>query len=120
MCGRFSLTDPARLTERYSRYALANPGLPRYNVAPQQDVLGVCNDNTTQIRAMRWGLVPPWARDQRTGMATINARVETVAEKPMYRRAFRSRRCLVFADGFYEWQATPAGKQPDALHPQNG
>ena len=87
---------------------------PRYNVAPTQSVPVVRRTSARECDAvmMRWGLIPSWAKDTRLGARMINARAETVAEKPAFRGAFRSRRCLVPADGFYEWQARPGGKQP--------
>jgi putative SOS response-associated peptidase YedK len=106
MCGRFSLTNPAaELAQRF----LLNPAVleslcrPRYNVAPSQDVLAVLADEGGARRAamLRWGLVAPWAAEPAPG--PINARAETVAERPLFRRAVRKQRCLVLADGFYEW-----------------
>ena len=87
----------------------------RYNVAPGDDVLAVTTDREGAPRGdlLRWGLVPSWAKSPDTGLKMINARLETVAERPAYRRAFERFRCLIVADGFYEWQRQPAGpKQP--------
>ncbi len=116
MCGRFTLTasDPAGLR---SRFGLDESVViaPRFNVAPGDDVLAVRTDRDGAARPdrLRWGLVPHWAKDPSTGFRMINARAESVAERPAYRDAFRARRCLILADGFYEWQ-TRAGarKQP--------
>ncbi|HEU4405327.1 MAG TPA: SOS response-associated peptidase [Polyangiaceae bacterium] len=86
-------------------------GPPRYNVAPSQDVLALPNDGAMTARAMHWGLVPRWAKEPK---GLINARSETAAEKPSFREALRRHRCLVFADGFYEWAEAPGkgGKVP--------
>jgi putative SOS response-associated peptidase YedK len=88
---------------------------PRYNVAPGDDVLAVTTDREGGRRAemLRWGLVPSWAESPDTGLKMINARLETVAERPAFRRAFERYRCLIVADGFYEWRPTPGGpKRP--------
>jgi putative SOS response-associated peptidase YedK len=109
MCGRFTLVSPfVAVTERF--HASAPPDLrPRYNIAPGQDVLCVIRDEENRIMPLRWGLIPFWAKDPAIGNRLINARAETVAEKPSFRSAFSKRRCLVVADGFYEWR--PAGKR---------
>ncbi len=96
------------VTERF--HAAAPPDLrPRYNIAPGQDVLCVIRDGENRIEHLRWGLIPFWAKDPAVGNRLINARAETVAEKPSFRSAFAKRRCLVVADGFYEWR--PEGKR---------
>jgi len=109
MCGRFTLVSPSvAVTERF--HASAPPDLrPRYNIAPGQDVLCVTRDGANRIEPLRWGLIPFWAKDPAIGNRLINARAETLAEKPSFRNAFAKRRCLVVADGFYEWR--PAGKR---------
>ncbi len=115
MCGRFTLRTPAyKLAEAFGVEVRAN--LPaRYNIAPSQDVaaLRAGANNERELIMLRWGLVPGWAKDPAMGNRMINARAETVAEKPAFRTAFRQRRCLIPADGFFEWQKTPDGsKQP--------
>ncbi len=120
MCGRFTLRTPAHtLAKAFGVPELPNLR-PRYNVAPTQDVPAVrrAGDGAARELAMRrWGLIPSWAREPGIGSRMINARAETVAEKPSFRSAFRRRRCLVPADGFYEWQKTPGGaKQPFHIH----
>lgn len=110
MCGRYSLAmDLDKLDERFT---FRGSGLilePRFNIAPTQEVLTVINDGSeNQARLMKWGLIPSWAKDPSIGNRMINARAETVMEKPSFRQAFRKRRCLVIADGFYEWRR--AGK----------
>jgi putative SOS response-associated peptidase YedK len=109
MCGRFTLTDPARLDTAALGIALLPSLGPRFNIAPTQDVLLVHLDRDGRRRATlaRWGLIPSWAKDASIGNRMANARGETLAEKPSFRSAWRRRRGLVFADGFYEWQALP-------------
>ena len=114
MCGRFTLRTPAhRLAEAFGVDALPNLA-PRYNIAPTQDVVAIRHaDAGRELAMLRWGLIPGWAKDPAIGSRMINARAETVAEKPSFRAAFRQRRCLVAADGFYEWQKAAEGpKQP--------
>jgi len=110
MCGRFTLVSPyVAVTERF-HVRVQPPGIkPRYNIAPGQEVLCVIRDGENRIEPLRWGLIPFWAKDPAIGNRLINARAETVAEKPSFRSAFAKRRCLVVADGFYEWR--PAGKR---------
>lgn len=114
MCGRYTIKTPAKeLTRLFGE--LPFPDLvPRYNVAPTQPVLCVREHHgEKQALMMRWGLVPSWAKDVSIGNKMINARAETVADKPSYRAAFKRRRCLVVADGFYEWKKLDGrGKQP--------
>lgn len=106
MCGRYTQTaDPAKLTERF-RLEPPGPGISRrYNIVPTQDAPIVANDNPKRLRLMRWGLVPSWAKDAAIGNRMINARAETLAEKPSFKKPLERRRCLVLADGFYEWRA---------------
>ena len=114
MCGRYSLiASIAELGERFGFDGADVAYSPSYNVAPTQGVLTVVaeNDARRAVR-MRWGLIPSWAREASIGSRMINARAETVAEKPSFRTALRRRRCLVLADGFYEWRRTSAGKRP--------
>lgn len=113
MCGRYSLATPmSRVADVFE--AEAGPELaPRYNVAPTQEAPVVrAAKGVRRIELRRWGLVPAWADDPRIGSRCINARAETVAAKPAFRDAFRRGRCLVPADGFYEWQALERRKQP--------
>ncbi len=116
MCGRYSLAvpDPGAIRDRFG-LGESIEVRRRYNVAPGDDVLAVTTDREGAPRGelLRWGLVPPWAKSPNTGLKMINARLETVAERPAFRTALQRFRCLIVADGFYEWQATPAGpKQP--------
>ena len=114
MCGRFAFYSPAEAAAQLfgasGDFAIA----PRYNIAPTQFVLAV-RDNKADERescSLKWGLIPFWAKDPAIGNRMINARAETVAEKPAYRQAFKHRRCVVLADGFYEWHRTDDGKTP--------
>lgn len=107
MCGRFTLTAPAgQLQTRFAFTIPGPPPAPRYNIAPAQPVLAVLpgRDGRRTGAMLRWGLIPPWANDARIGRRMINAVSETAPDKPAFRDAFRRRRCLVPADGFYEWQ----------------
>jgi putative SOS response-associated peptidase YedK len=117
MCGRFTLTQPAYIAAKFEldNFAPVEPEFyePRFNVAPTQRIVVIPTvDGERVARRMRWGLIPSWARDAKIGSSMINARAEGVATKPSFRNAFKSRRCLIPADGFYEWQPTPRGKQP--------
>jgi len=141
MCGRFTLTTPTDELAEYFR--VLESGLPsargrlrpRYNVAPTQPVTCVRRRRegseldpaaarrddaggapSRELVEMRWGLIPFWAKDPAIGSRLINARSESVADKPAYREAFRRRRCLVLADGFYEWKKVEGGKQPYFIH----
>ncbi|WP_435180621.1 SOS response-associated peptidase [Halorussus sp. AFM4] len=111
MCGRLSLfAPPGLLAERFDADPVREPE-PRYNVAPGQDHAVVRNDDPDAVRFPTWGLVPRWA-DASPSSGHHNARAETLTEKPSFRDAFAERRCLVLADGFYDWKETPTGKQP--------
>ena len=113
MCGRYSLiADLGELARRFEFDGDWDNFEAKYNVAPTQDVLTVVGGETRRAGFMRWGLIPHWARDPRIAARMINARAETVAEKPAFRDALRRRRCLVLADGFYEWQRTGADRRP--------
>lgn len=114
MCGRFAFFVPIeQLTEEYA-LARAPSLTPRYNVAPSQDVVAIRQsaEGNRHASLLRWGLVPHWAEDPSVGNRMINARGETVAEKPAYRQAFKRRRCIIPASGFYEWGPSGAGKWP--------
>lgn len=114
MCGRFSLISD--LSELQLRFDFENPltdYVPRFNISPTQDVLTVhWEDGHNVGKYMRWGLIPSWAKDKSIGNRAINARAETLAERPMFRTAFRRRRCLILADGFYEWTGKGKARQP--------
>ncbi|HZW60058.1 MAG TPA: SOS response-associated peptidase [Woeseiaceae bacterium] len=113
MCGRFAFYSPTEAVARLFNVAVTVPIEPRYNIAPTQYVAAVVHgDAGRELVMLRWGLVPFWAKDPAIGNRMINARAETVAEKPAYRDAYRKRRCLVLADGFYEWQRHDGAKTP--------
>ncbi|MDQ6926841.1 MAG: SOS response-associated peptidase [Candidatus Eremiobacteraeota bacterium] len=112
MCARFSLAAPERIADRYPQFKLRRGWPRRYNIAPTQDVLAVRNDGAGEIAPLCWGLVPYWAKDLAIGQKLINARAETLAEKPAFRSALQRRRCIIFADGFYEWTGPKKDKQP--------
>ena len=113
MCGRFTQTQSAkRIAQHFALHDLP-PLEPRYNIAPTQPIPAVLQQGGDRhFTYLRWGLIPPWAKDLKMGARMINARSETAAEKPSFRHALRQRRCLIVADGFYEWKRTPTGKQP--------
>jgi putative SOS response-associated peptidase YedK len=114
MCGRFTLAVPAaEIADLFEVDARLNLR-PRYNIAPTQQapVVRAKKDEGRELALLRWGLIPAWAKDPAIGNRMINARAESVAEKPAFRAAFKARRCLVPADGFYEWQKAGKGKQP--------
>ncbi len=113
MCGRYTLTtDIRQLADRFHFVAEGLDLLPSYNTAPRQPVLTIVREDGNVGRIMKWGLIPSWARDPSVANKMINARSETVAEKPSFRAALAKRRCLIPADGFYEWQKTASGKRP--------
>lgn len=113
MCGRYTLKTDAETLERIFGHPVPTGYQPRYNIAPAQQVLTILAEGDEVRPAMlRWGLIPFWADDPAIGNRMINARAESVAEKPAFRNAFRKRRCVVLADGFYEWQKRPDGKRP--------
>jgi putative SOS response-associated peptidase YedK len=115
MCGRFTLTlDLPQLQQQLGLGEIRATTIPRYNVAPSQPVAVVSDPEERAIELMQWGLVPFWADDPSIGSRMINARSETVAEKPAFRTPFAQRRCLVLADGFYEWNR-PQGKSGPAI-----
>ncbi|MDT8853967.1 SOS response-associated peptidase [Paracoccaceae bacterium Fryx2] len=112
MCGRFTITHPDEAMARLFDAVPGNdlPPVPRYNICPTQPVAVVTHDEGgRRLRAMRWGLLPVWYKTPTDGPLIINARADTVAVKPAFREAIRSRRCLIPASGFYEWNAGPDG-----------
>lgn len=115
MCGRFSLSQPAEVIAQTFQLAEVPTWESRYNIAPTQlvpTILRSSEQSARQFQLLRWGLIPSWAKERAIGARLINARAETVSEKPSFRSAFRHRRCLVVADGFYEWQRQEGKKQP--------
>ena len=131
MCGRYAASrNPDDLVEEFELVEKPEQALaPSYNVAPTQDVYAVVErapreepeaPPARQLRVVRWGLVPSWAKDPKIGNRMINARMETVAEKPAYKRAFAKRRCLLPADGYFEWYGEKGHKQPFFMQPKDG
>ena len=118
MCGRFTLTADAETLQKTFLLESAPPDLrPRYNIAPTQPVAVVVERNgKRQLDTFHWGLIPAWAKERSIGNRMINARGETVAEKPSFKRPLKNQRCLVLANGFYEWRKTPGGKVPLYIH----
>jgi putative SOS response-associated peptidase YedK len=114
VCGRYTLRTPVETLAEEFGITGPLPEVPtRFNVAPTQEVAAVLEEGEQRkLEMLRWGLIPSWADDPAIGNRMINARSETAAQKPSFRSAFRKRRCLVLADGFYEWQKTASGKQP--------
>jgi len=121
MCGRFTLSvDPSELQQAFPFVALPGdaPWTPRYNIAPTQPVAVITNDGRNTLEFFRWGLIPSWSKDLTRSL--INARAETLAEKPAFRSAFKRRRCLVPADGFYEWRKAGGTKTPMYIRLKSG
>ncbi len=118
MCGRFTLTtSPEELQAAFDWLKMPPKiGEPRYNIAPTQPAAVVPNDGLNRLDYFTWGLIPSWAKDPNIGSRMINARAETLAEKPSFRNAFRRRRCLILTDGFYEWQVIPGRKAKQPMY----
>jgi putative SOS response-associated peptidase YedK len=122
MCGRFSLGASAATLLGYFPVRESVAWTARYNLAPSQEVLTLVQPAgaAREVRRMRWGLIPSWAKDPAIGNQLINARAETVAAKPAFRGALKERRCLILTDGFYEWQAKEGRKQPWCIRMRDG
>jgi putative SOS response-associated peptidase YedK len=116
MCGRYVLiADPAAIQQEFSLSSLPEIA-PRYNIAPRQTLPVITNEQPDEITFLQWGLITSWSKDESIASKMINARAETVDSKPAFRAAFRRRRCIVPASGFYEWQARETGKAPMFIH----
>jgi putative SOS response-associated peptidase YedK len=122
MCGRFAFYSPSEATAALFGVNASITVEPRFNIAPSQYIAAIreTDDSGRELAMFRWGLVPFWAKDPAIGNRMINARAETVSEKPSFRAAYRHRRCLVLADGFYEWKKEGAGKVPYFISLANG
>ncbi|HZD52122.1 MAG TPA: SOS response-associated peptidase [Woeseiaceae bacterium] len=122
MCGRFAFYSSSEAAAALFRAQVVATVDPRYNIAPSENVAAIREPSSgrRELVTLRWGLVPYWAKDPSIGHRLINARAESAAEKPAYREAFRKRRCLVLADGFYEWRPGPGGKIPWFVSLANG
>ncbi len=112
MCGRFTLTLNVDVVAKAFNVPPSLQTAPRYNIAPTQEVVTVMRDEMKHLDWLRWGLIPSWAKDETIGSKMINARAETLAEKPSFKRLLQGRRCLIVADGFYEWKKEQGGKTP--------
>jgi putative SOS response-associated peptidase YedK len=122
VCGRYTLkTSVDTLVEQFGIDEYPSSITPSYNIAPTQEVAAViAEDEKRKLQMLRWGLIPSWADDPGIGNRMINARAETVSQKPSFRNAFKQRRCLILTDGFYEWQRGQGGKQPYYIHMKDG
>jgi putative SOS response-associated peptidase YedK len=121
MCGRFTLTvDPADLQMQLDLKEVPAQLQPRYNIAPTQPVAVVTSPTDRRVEIFQWGLIPSWSKDPSMASRMINARAETIHEKPAYRGPFARRRCLILADGFYEWKQLEKGKQPHYIRLASG
>ena len=123
MCGRFSLHTPEpQIREAFNLDHTEPLGLkPRYNITPSQDIPIIRDTESSREMVMaRWGLIPAWSKESKSKYSTINARIESVAEKPTYRTPFKRKRCLIVADGFYEWKIVNGNKIPHHIRMKNG
>ena len=122
MCGRFALIVDASVLAGVFDVDPPRDLQPRFNITPTQSIpiVRAGHERARECVMVRWGLIPPWAKDMKIGARMINARAETVAEKPSFLAAVKKRRCLVPASGFYEWVATKSGKQPHFIHFSDG
>ena len=121
MCGRYVLSTPApALSKEFGLEQTLFTIQPNYNIAPSQPIIVIANEGEKKAIQSRWGFVPHWAKDPSIGHKMINARAETVAEKPAFRDAFKNHRCLIPSDGFFEWRKEKGGKVPLFIHLKNG
>lgn len=112
MCGRYTLiTDMNKIAEHFGVEPIP-AATPRYNIAPTQDIVAILKNGDAHLSTLRWGLIPAWAKDESIGSRMINARAETLAEKPSFKSLLRGKRCMIVADGFYEWKAEGKSKVP--------
>ena len=121
MCGRYILvTDLSVIVESFDIQETAADYRAGNNISPGQEIMAVIHEDKIRLVRFRWGLIPPWGKDPSIGYKMINARAETIAEKPSFRDAFKSRRCLIPADGFYEWQKSGTVKKPYRFYLKSG
>jgi len=123
MCGRFALTvDPVDMQAAFPEFIFPSQVAARYNIAPTQPILVLPNDGSKKADFFVWGFIPSWAKDPTIGSRMINARAETLSEKPAFRSAYKYHRCLIFTSGFYEWQAQVGVKTklPHFIHLKTG
>jgi putative SOS response-associated peptidase YedK len=109
MCGRYTLKHDIQAIAQEFHVAPSLQTVPRYNIAPTQEVISVLQNGEAHLELLRWGLIPSWAKEESIGSKMINARAETLAEKPSFKRLLHSKRCLVVSDGFYEWRQEGRG-----------
>jgi putative SOS response-associated peptidase YedK len=119
MCGRFTFQPTEAFYERFEISNRLDPLVPRYNIAPGQMVPVIIANSPRRVVLMRWGLIPHWAKDEKTAYKMINARVETLTQRPAFRGLLTPNRCLVPASGFYEWKAEGKEKTPYYIRPQD-
>jgi putative SOS response-associated peptidase YedK len=119
MCGRYTLVPTEHFATRFAVESLPDDLEPRYNIAPTQSIPVITRNSPNRVELMRWGLIPSWAKDASIGNKMINARAETVAEKPSFKRALAARRCLVPCSGFYEWRRDDKSKVPYFIFVRN-
>jgi len=114
MCGRFSLStaEKQQIMNRFNLEEISIPLKPRYNIAPAQNIPIIRNDSPKTLNEAKWGLIPHWAKDEKIGYKMINARAETINEKPSYKQPFQKHRCLIIADSYYEWNKKGSTKTP--------
>lgn len=112
MCGRYTITESIDEIAAYFGVEVTELYNPRYNAAPTQLLPVITNKDTKHVQMFKWGLIPSWAKEQSIGNKMINSRLETITEKPSFKNAFKSRRCLVIADSYYEWKKESSGKVP--------
>ncbi|WP_442637041.1 SOS response-associated peptidase [Rossellomorea marisflavi] len=121
MCGRFSLIESVHELQQQFEFDLSADLQPRFNIAPSQEVFSIISDGKKRRGGtLRWGLVPHWAKEAKIGYKMINARAEGIEKKPSFREPFRKKRCLIIADGFYEWKKVDDRKQPYRFIMKNG
>ena len=122
MCGRFTLSKPKKVKAKDLKVPQPEIDLlnPRYNIAPSNHVAVIRNEKERHIESVRWGLIPSWSKDEAIGARMINARAETLSEKPSFKGLLNKHRCLILADGFYEWAESTRGKQPYYIHLKSG
>ncbi len=118
MCGRFILSEPKKVKAKDLKIKQEEVDLlkPCYNIAPSNKIAAILNEKERHIELLRWGLIPSWSKDETIGARMINARAETLSEKPSFKGLFNKHRCLILADGFYEWAEDARGKQPYFIH----
>jgi putative SOS response-associated peptidase YedK len=120
MCGRFTLEPTVNFYERFEITNRLDSLTPRYNIAPGQMVPVVISQSPNRVVLMRWGLIPHWAKEEKTAYTMINARMETLVQKPAYRGLLKAQRAIIPASGFYEWKAEGKTKIPYYIHPRSG